>query len=133
MSQSPIIVFDGVCHLCCGWVMLLIKLDKKARFKFTSLQSEVGKSTIKELGLSVNEMETLVFIKDKQYFVFSDAVLEILVSLGGIWILAKVFYLIPRLIRNFIYKQIAKRRYRFFGQRNSCLIPTQLLQKRFLE
>lgn len=132
MYQSPLILFDGVCNLCCGWVMFLIKLDKKATLKFASLQSEAGKNVTKELGLSSDIMETVIFIKDKHYFVYSDAVLEILNELGGIWKVTKVFKLIPKLIRNYLYIQIAKRRYRFFGLRTSCLIPTPSLQKRFL-
>lgn len=132
MYQQPLILFDGICNLCCGWVMIVVKLDKRARFKFASLQSETGKNVIKELGISSDKMETVIFIKDKHYFVYSNAVLEILYDLGGIWTMVKVFKLIPKSIRDYTYIQIAKRRYRIFGRRTSCLIPTPSLQKRFL-
>lgn len=132
MTESSLILFDGVCNLCCGWVMFLIKLDKKAIFQFASLQSETGKSILSELGMTLNEMETVIFIKNKHCFTYSDAILEILIALAGIYKLFKVFYLIPKPIRNFIYIQISKRRYKFFGQRTSCLIPTPSVQKRFI-
>jgi len=133
LNKHPsLIIFDGVCNLCCGSVQFLIKLDKKAIFKFASLQSEAGKTVTNEFQLVPNAMETIIFIKGKQYFTHSDAVLEILWDLGGIWKVVRVFKLIPKLIRNYIYTQIAKRRYAIFGKRTSCLIPNPSLQKRFL-
>ena len=132
MNQQPLILFDGVCNLCCGWVMFLIKFDKKAIFQFASLQSEIGKKTVQELTIPINELESVIFIKDKQYFLYSDAVFEILQLLGGYWKLANVLMLISKPIRNYIYKQIAKKRYFFFGKRTACLIPNESIQKRFL-
>ncbi len=129
--KHPLIIFDGVCNLCCGWVMFLIKLDKKANFKFASLQSEAAISVINTYGFSENEIDTVIFIKENKSFTHSDAVIEILSDLGGVWKLTKVFKLIPKSIRDFLYNQIAKRRYKLFGRKASCMIPNSSLQNRF--
>jgi len=132
MPQQAIILFDGVCNLCNGWVRFLIKRDEKLKFRFASLQSEAGQSRLETIGLPVDVMETLIYIRDKQYFSESSAVLEILKDLGGIWKIVFFFRLIPKRIRDSIYWFIAKHRYRIFGKRSSCMFPTLELEKRFL-
>lgn len=133
MSQSRIILFDGICNLCCGWVQFIIKHDSKAKFSFASIQSESGKRILNTLGINPENPETIIFIKDNRSFVESDAVLSILRELDGIWSAFYGFILIPKSIRNFIYRFIAKRRYRLFGKRNICLLPDEKHQKRFIE
>jgi predicted DCC family thiol-disulfide oxidoreductase YuxK len=132
MLQSNVILFDGVCNLCCGWVQFLIRKDKHFRFKFASLQSESGKKLSDALELNTNQLETVIYIKDNQHYTESEAILQIVKELGGIWKLLLIFRLIPKSIRNNIYRFIARKRYTIFGKRSSCMIPTPNLQKRFL-
>jgi len=131
-EEPPIILFDGVCNLCCGWVQFLIRMDKKAIFRFASLQSESGQKLLIRYGLPVEAMETVIYIKEQQYFSASAAVLEILKDLGGIWKMLLIFRLIPKKIRDSIYRYIAGHRYRIFGKRSSCMLATAETVKRFL-
>jgi len=132
MNQLPVILFDGVCNLCSSWVQFLIRRDKKFVFRFASLQSESGKRILNSIGLSNNDLKTIVYFKEKTFFVESSAVLEILKDLGGIWKVSVIFQLIPKVVRDKIYRYIAKRRYKLFGIRSSCLLPTPENEKRFL-
>ena len=132
MTQSPVILFDGICNLCCGWVQFLIRHDKKMRFRFASIQSAIGQSMLNSVGIGDKMMESVVYLKGSVCFRESSAVLEILKDLGGIWKLFSVFELIPIPIRDGIYRFIAKNRTRTFGKRASCYSPTHENQKRFL-
>ncbi|HJV77954.1 MAG TPA: thiol-disulfide oxidoreductase DCC family protein [Paludibacter sp.] len=132
MHQSPVILFDGICNLCCGWVRFLIRRDKNRMFRFASIQSDAGKKLLDSAGLSHIDPETIVYLKDKQFYQESSAVLEILSDLGGIWKITTLFRLIPKAVRNGIYRFIARNRYRIFGARSSCLMPTPENAKRFL-
>jgi|ERR1035437_4054377 predicted DCC family thiol-disulfide oxidoreductase YuxK len=132
MNQSPVILFDGVCNLCCEWTRFLIWKDKKMLFKFASIQSEVGERLLNSAGLNNKELKTIIYLKNNQVYLASTAVLEILTDLGGIWKMFSLFQLIPKAVRDRIYLFIAERRYRIFGKRSSCLLPTPENQKRFL-
>ena len=131
MNQPPLILFDGICNLCTGWVLFLIRWDKKNKFRFASLQSESGRSRLIVGGLPVDAMDTVIYIREEQYFYESTAVLEILNDLGGIWKMMNIFRLIPKKIRDTIYRYIARNRYRIFGKRSSCMLPTSEIEKRF--
>lgn len=132
MNQSPVILFDGVCNLCCEWTRFLIWKDKKMLFKFASIQSEAGERLLNSAGLNNKELKTIIYLKNNQVYLASAAVLEILNDLGGIWKMSNLFQLIPKAVRDRIYLFIAERRYRIFGKRSSCLLPTTENQKRFL-
>lgn len=132
MNQSPVILFDGVCNLCCEWTRFLIWKDKKMLFKFASIQSEAGERLLNSAGLNNKELKTIIYLKNNQVYLASAAVLEILNDLGGIWKMSNLFQLIPKAVRDRIYLIIAERRYRIFGKRSSCLLPTPENQKRFL-
>jgi predicted DCC family thiol-disulfide oxidoreductase YuxK len=132
MHQSPVILFDGVCNLCCGWVRFLIRKDKNLKFRFASIQSDTGKKLLDSAGLSNSQLETIVYIKEKRFFRESAAVLEILSDLRGIWKITVLFRLIPKGVRNSIYRFIARNRYHIVGTRSSCLAPTPENAKRFL-
>jgi predicted DCC family thiol-disulfide oxidoreductase YuxK len=127
-----IVLFDGICNLCNGLVRFIIKRDRTGKFKFASLQSTIGQQWLMKFGLAKNEFESFVLIRDGKYYVKSDAALSMLVGLGGIWKAFYVFKLLPRPVRDFIYSLIAKSRYRIFGRRDVCMIPTPELQERFL-
>ena len=127
-----IVLFDGICNLCNGLVRFIIKRDRTGKFKFASLQSDIGQQWLMKFGLAKNEFESFVFIQNDKYYIKSDAALKMFAQLGGIWKTFYVFILIPRSIRDFIYDRIAKSRYRIFGRRDVCMIPTPELRERFL-
>lgn len=132
VNQPPVILFDGICNLCCGWVQFLIRKDKDEKFLFASIQSESGIKLLHSVGLSNRMMESVVYVKSNQSFRESTAVLEILKELGGIWKIFLVLKIIPKTIRDKIYRFISKKRYHIFGTRNTCYLPTPENKKRFL-
>lgn len=132
-NNTHIILFDGMCNLCNGFVQFLIKRDKKVKFKFASLQSVSGQSLLLKFGLPTDDFNSFVYIKGNHYFAKSAAGLNVLKDLGGLWQFFYAFIVIPGFIRDFIYGFIAKKRYKLFGKRDSCMIPTQEIKQRFLE
>ncbi|MDA9554824.1 thiol-disulfide oxidoreductase DCC family protein [Pelobium sp.] len=131
MAQH-IILFDGVCNLCNGFVQFVIKRDKKANFKFAALQSAAAKEILLANQLNPQELKTVIFIRDHKVYTQSDAALQIAKGLDGLWPLAGVLLVIPKFIRNAVYQFIAKNRYRWFGEKETCMVPTPDLQNRFL-
>ena len=127
-----IVLFDGICNLCNGLVRFIIKRDKTEKFKFASLQSEIGQQWLLRFGLAKNEFESFVLIEGDKYYLKSAAALKMLRELGGIWKAFYVFILVPRPVRDFIYDVMAKSRYKIFGKKNTCMIPTPELKGRFL-
>jgi len=132
MNQPPLILFDGICNLCSGWVLFLIRRDKKKKFRFASLQSDSGRNRLIVAGLPVDAMDTVIYIRQEQYFYESTAVLEILNDLGGIWKTTNIFRLLPKAMRDFLYRFIARNRFKLFGRSSICLIPTREIKDRFL-
>lgn len=132
-NNTQIILFDGVCNLCNGFVQFLIKRDKKARFKFASLQSASGQSLLLKFGLPTADFHSFIYIKGDNYYTKSTAALNVLKDIGRQWQLFYVFILIPKFIRDFIYSAIAKKRYKLFGKRETCMVPTPDINNRFLE
>jgi len=131
-NQNPVILFDGICNLCSGWVQFLIRKDTNMKFRFAPIQSETGQRLLHTVGLESSNIETVIYLKENECFRESSAVLEILKDLGGLWTFASVLKLIPGTLRDGFYRFIAKKRYRFFGKRTTCFIPTPENQKRFL-
>ena len=132
MHQQAVILFDGVCNFCCAWVLFLIKRDKKESFVFASLQSEVAEQLLKPFGVSNTELNTVIYIKNNTCLQQSTAALEILTDLGGVWRLCGVFKFIPLTMRNSFYQYIAGIRYKVFGKKDRCLVPSSKIRKRFL-
>ena len=132
MNSTSLILFDGVCNLCCGWVQFLIRIDENERFKFAALQSDAAKRALTELGLGHIGPETVVYLRGNRYFYASTAVLEILHDIGGVWKIVLLFRLIPRFIRDYVYRFIASRRYKIFGKKSSCMLSISENEKRFL-
>lgn len=128
--MSAIILFDGVCNFCNGSVNFIIERDKKNYFKFAPLQSEIGQAFIEKFGLS--EIDSIILVENDEAFTHSTAALKIAKRLGGIWSLFYVLIIIPRFIRDFFYKLFAKYRYRLFGKKDQCMMPTPEIQERFL-
>jgi predicted DCC family thiol-disulfide oxidoreductase YuxK len=130
---NHIILFDGVCNLCNGAVQFVIKRDKEAKFKFASLQSPAGQALLRQYNLPVDHFYSFVYIRKDQILQRSSAALYVLRDLGSIWKFMYGFIVVPKFIRDFVYNSIARYRYKLFGKRDSCMIPTLDLKKRFLE
>ena len=129
----PIILFDGVCNLCNRSVQMVLRHDRKARFRFASLQSPVGEKLRGELGIDREKVDSVILVEDGRWYQESDAALRIARGLGGPWKLLGAFRLIPRPLRDAAYRLIARNRYRWFGKRETCWLPTPELRGRFLE
>ena len=133
-KNKKIILFDGVCNLCDSAVQFIIKHDKKDIFKFIALQSDLGQEIIKHIGIDTKNIDSIILYQPGiAYYYKSEAVLEIAKSLGGIFYLGTLFSIFPTSFINHIYDYIAKNRYKWYGKKESCLIPTKELQAKFLE
>jgi len=130
---DKILLFDGVCNLCNGLVRFIIKHDRNSKIRFTPLQSSKGKMLLTQLKLDINDIDSVVYISGQKYFVKSSAVLHVLKELGGGWRMLYSLIIIPVFIRDFFYNLIAAYRYRIFGKRDTCMIPTpEIIEKFFL-
>lgn len=130
--NHPIVLFDGVCNLCSGSVQFILKRDPEGRFRFASLQSEAGRSLMTEHELDPDALSSVVVIEDGRAYQESSAALRIARHLPGAWKLLRVFVVIPRPIRDAVYRLIARNRYRWFGKTEACWLPTPELRARFL-
>jgi len=131
--MQKIVFFDGVCNLCDSSVNFLIKQDKKGVLKFASLQSDFAKSFLPEDLVNSVNLDSMVFSDGKKFYTKSSAVLEICKSLGGGFHFFRIGYLLPPFLRNALYTLIANNRYKWFGKKNQCMIPTADLKERFLD
>ena len=130
-EKNDLILFDGVCNLCHFFVQFVIKRDQSARFKFASLQSEIGQQLLKTYQIG-QEMDSVVLISQNQAYTASDAGLKVLNKLSIWWRWTVILNVIPKRWRDAIYKRIAANRYRWFGKKEACWVPTPELRKRFL-
>jgi len=138
MNQLPnhkkLILFDGVCNLCNNTVQYVIKHDEKDVFRFTTLQSEIGQTIIKKYNIDVSKTDSiLLFTNEDGIKVKSTAALHIAKHLGFPNNIMSVFLIIPAFIRNYVYDYIAKNRYKWYGKREECMIPTPELRAKFLD
>ena len=132
MAQHPVILFDGICNLCNSAVQFVIKRDKKQRFRFASLQSEQGQQVLDEMQYPLTRADSFYLVENGKVFDQSTAALRVVRALQGLWPLLYGFIVVPPFIRDGVYNVIAKNRYRWFGQRNTCMVPTAENRARFL-
>ena len=132
-QANDIVLFDGVCNLCSRSVFFIIQRDRKEIFKFASLQSSFGQQQLDKFKIDKNLLHSLILIRSNQIFHRSDAALEIAKQLSGAWPVLYIFKILPRFLRDGIYNLIARNRYRLFGKKDACWIPTPELKERFLE
>jgi len=132
LEGQHIILFDGVCNLCSRTVVFIIKRDKEQQFKFAPLQSDAGKKISAQLNLPSVDFDSLVYLNENKLFLRSDAVLHILKDIGYPWKIFFAFVVLPKPLRDAVYDLIARNRYRFFGKRAACMIPTTETAQRFL-
>jgi len=132
-KNKKIILFDGVCNLCDGLVQFIIKHDKKDIFRFIALQSELGIEICNFIGVDRNKTDSIIlYHPGVAYYYKSSAALEIADELGGIYSLMSIFKILPEKLRNYIYDYIAKNRYKWYGKKESCMIPTAAFKGKFL-
>ena len=130
--EERIILFDGVCNLCNSSVQFVIKRDPNGEFKFASLQSKVAKDLFQKFNTDPSSFDSVVLIEKDVLYTKSAAALRIARNLPSLWPLMYVFIIIPRPIRDQGYDFISKHRYKWFGKKDQCAIPTPELQQRFL-
>ncbi len=128
----PILLFDGHCNLCNAWVQYVVKRDSSSTIRFASLQSGAGRRLLEEHKIDENYIESLVFFEEERFSVSSNAALRTLSYLDS-WQKHLIFLaVVPRSLRDLVYRFIARNRYKWFGRREQCMIPTTELSKRFL-
>jgi len=128
---GPIIYFDGFCNLCDGFVRFLLPKDKHARYRFAQLQGETARLRL-EGRFTGDTLETVVLEEPKRFRIRSDAAIAILTGLGGIWRLAAALRIIPRPLRDALYDYVARHRFRRYGRRDACRVPTPAEREHFL-
>lgn len=134
-SSPTVVLFDGVCNLCNGFVQFVIRHDTRARFRFAALQSEAGRALLAAAGYpppGPAGPESVLLLEGGRLYSHSAAVLRIAGLLGGVWRVAAVGWLLPQRWRDGLYRFVARHRYRWFGRQESCWLPTPALQARFL-
>jgi predicted DCC family thiol-disulfide oxidoreductase YuxK len=132
-DEHPVILFDGVCNLCSGFVHFVIARDKQARFRFAAVQSGVGRQILAELGRPLDDWDSNVLLDHGAAYVKSTAFLRIVRQLSGAWPLLALGRVLPLGLRDWLYDRVARNRYRLFGRRTVCMIPAPDVSARFLD
>ena len=128
--QHPVILFDGVCNLCNKSAQFIIKRDKNKKFRFAALQSAYAAKHL--AGKNIVGLDSVVLLQNDKVYTQSNAALRIAAQLEGAWPLLYVFIILPRFLRDGVYKFIAKNRYKWFGKQESCMLPRPELKDLFL-
>ncbi len=130
--EQPIVLFDGVCNLCNGAVKFIIRHDKKKVFLFASLQSEAGKKILAQYNFPPDELNSFILIDKGKAYTRSTGALMVAKKLNGLWPVLYSYIIIPAFIRDSIYNWIGTNRYKWFGKKDECMLPTAELKARFL-
>ena len=131
--DRPLIVFDGICHFCTGFVRFVIRRDRDALFQFLPAQSPRGEALYARLGLKSGDWDSNLLVLKGRVYTELDAFIEIARRFGGLWRLMPILYVIPRPMRDWLYNRIARNRYRWFGKRAACYLPAPEWAARFLD
>ena len=129
----PILLFDGVCNLCHHAVQFVIRHEKKPTIHFASLQSELGQSYIEKTHLPKEGLKSLIFVENGKIYTHSTAALKMGRYLKAPWSWAYIFIILPKSFRDFFYNYIAKNRYKWFGKKEECMLPSPEVKARFLD
>jgi predicted DCC family thiol-disulfide oxidoreductase YuxK len=132
VNEHPVILFDGVCNFCNSAINFVLKHDKKGIFRFAPLQSETGQKLLQQHNLSTKDFDSFVLIDGGKAYKKSLASLRVMSKLPWYWKEVQLFRIIPTIFRDAIYDFIAKRRYKWFGKKDQCMIPTPEIRSRFL-
>jgi predicted DCC family thiol-disulfide oxidoreductase YuxK len=129
--MHPVILFDGVCNFCDASVQFILNRDPNEAFQFASLQSDAGQELLKKYNVPDN-VDSMILIENDKVYYKSAAALRISRHLKGAWKLLYALIIVPAPIRNIVYDLIARNRYKWFGQKESCMLPPPNVRKRFL-
>ena len=132
MNDKPVILFDGVCNLCNGSVQFILKRDKKQKFLFASLQSGYGQNLLKQFNLPTDIFNSFIFYENGKIYTRSTAALKMFEQLKG-WKWVKIFWAVPKFLRDAVYNLIARNRYKWFGKKEECWVSAPDLKARFLD
>lgn len=133
-KDKKIVLFDGVCNLCNTSIQWIIEHDKKDVFRFVALQSDLGQEIIKYIGIDIKTTDSIVLYQPGiAYYYKSEAVFEISKEMGGLFYFVNLFSILPDSFTNSIYDFVAKNRYKWYGRKESCMIPTDALKLKFLQ
>jgi predicted DCC family thiol-disulfide oxidoreductase YuxK len=131
--NKKVILFDGYCNLCDGVVQYVIRHDKKNVFLFASLQEETGQAIMKKIGLSDRGIDSIIlYIPGQAYYYKSEAAFEIARELGGLRRLLPVLGYLPKFITDGVYDYVARNRYKWYGKKDACMIPTEEIKSKFI-
>ena len=131
-TDQAIVLFDGVCNLCEGVVRFIVRHDPDSRFRFAPLQSEPARRLLEKHGLPTDTVDTFVLVEGSRCLTRSDAALAVVRHLPGAWRMLRVLVVVPRPLRDWAYTIVVRNRYRWFGRKQSCMVPTPELTSRFL-
>ncbi|MEL1245837.1 thiol-disulfide oxidoreductase DCC family protein [Flavobacterium sp. DGU11] len=132
-KDKKIILFDGVCNLCDATVQFIIKRDKKDIFRFVPIQSGLGQQIIGDIGIDTTKTDSIILYEPgNAYYYKAEAALKIAKRLGGIYTLLGAFSILPKWLSNKVYDYIARNRYKWYGKKNECMIPTPEMRAKFL-
>ena len=132
MIDAPVLVFDGVCVLCSRWVHFILRHDRAARIRLAPMQSQAGRALLARFGLDPDDPLSLLYVVNGCGYQDSDAILRVLASFGGAWRATTLLRVIPRFVRDPLYRWLARNRYRWFGRTDQCLVPAPDQAARFL-
>jgi predicted DCC family thiol-disulfide oxidoreductase YuxK len=132
ISAPPVMLFEGVCHLCIASVQFVLKREPQGRFRFATLQSDFGAAQLEHYHITERSLSSVLLVEDGQVYEKSTAALRIARSLNAGWPLLYGFLIVPRPLRDWVYDFIGNRRYRWFGKMNQCWVPDQDVSDRFL-
>ncbi len=133
MPGGPIILFDGVCNFCNNAVNFVIKRDKKNSLRFATLQSEVSHQILRNKKIEADDLSSFVFIENEKIFTRSTAALRVCRYLTGMWPLMYGFMIVPKFIRDGVYNWVSGNRYKWFGKKEKCMVPTPQISAKFLK
>ena len=128
----PILLFDGHCNLCNAWVQFIVQRDSAKKIRFASLQSKAGRQMLEKHKINESYIDSLVLFEEEKYFVSSTAALRTFSLLAGWEKHLQLLIIVPRPLRDLVYRFVAKFRYKWFGRREQCMIPSPELSERFL-
>ena len=131
-KDHSIVLFDGICNYCNSWVNFTIRHDKRDMFRFAPLQSDAGRAILEKFGLDSEKIDTFVLVEGEQIYLRSTAGLRMLKGIGGFYAALYSLIIVPPYLRDWVYRIIARNRYRWWGKKETCMVPTPELKKKFL-
>jgi predicted DCC family thiol-disulfide oxidoreductase YuxK len=131
-EKHAIVLFDGVCNFCNERINFIIRHDKKDYFRFAALQSDIGKKILADHGIEMADPDTFILVENGKTYDRTTAALRIVKHLDGLWPAMYAFIIVPAFLRDIVYRIIAKNRYKWWGERESCMMPTPEVRKKFL-